>query len=35
MLACDNGYDEGDVKVTDHCPVTGKHRGAVLSYFTS
>ena len=28
MLPCDNGYDEGDFKVADHCPVTGKHREA-------
>ena len=25
---CDNVYIEGDVKVRDHCHITGKHRGS-------
>ena len=25
---CDNGYVDGDVKVKDHCHVTGKYRGS-------
>ena len=25
---CDNGYDDGDVKVKDHCHITGKYRGS-------
>ena len=25
---CDNTFVEGDVKVRDHCHVTGKYRGA-------
>ena len=29
MLVCDNSYVDGDVKVKDHCHITGKHRGSV------
>ena len=25
---CDNGYIDNDVKVRDHCQITGKHRGS-------
>ena len=25
---CDNNYIDGDVKVRDHCHITGKHRGS-------
>ena len=25
---CDNGYIDGDVKVRDHCHITGKYRGS-------
>ena len=25
---CDNDYIDGDVKVRDHCHITGKHRGS-------
>ena len=25
---CDNGFLEGDVKVRDHCHITGKYRGS-------
>ena len=28
---CDNDYVNGDVKVRDHCHVTGKYRGFVIS----
>ena len=26
---CDNDYIDGDVKVRDHCHITGKDRGSV------
>ena len=26
---CDNNYNNGDVKVRDHCHITGKYRGSV------
>ena len=26
---CDNTYGDGDVKVKDHCHITGKYRGSV------
>ena len=26
---CDNAFVDGDVKVRDHCYITGKHRGSV------
>ena len=25
---CDNAYTVGDVKVRDHCDITGKYRGS-------
>ena len=25
---CDNGYADGEVKVRDHCQITGKHKGS-------
>ena len=28
---CDNNYLNGDVKVRDHCHITGKYRGSVIS----
>ena len=26
---CDNDYNNGDVKVRDHCHITGTYRGSV------
>ena len=28
-LICDNDYVDGDVKVRNHCHITGKYRGSV------
>ena len=28
---CDNNYVDGDVKVRDHCHITGKYRGSAHS----
>ena len=25
---CDNGYLDNDVKISDHCHITGKYRGS-------
>ena len=32
---CDNDYVNGDVKVRDHCHVTGKYRDSVISRLIS
>ena len=29
---CDNDYIDNDVKVRDHCHITGKYRGSVHRY---
>ena len=34
-LTCDNDYVNGDVKVRDHCHVTGKYRDSVISRLIS
>ena len=35
FLICDNGYIHGDVKVRDHCHITGKYRGSVIELVIS
>ena len=29
---CDNDYTDGDIKVRDHCHITGKYRGPAHRY---
>ena len=29
---CDNDYTDGDIKVRDHCHITGKYRGSAHRY---